>query len=143
CGPINISPCIAFTAAELMKNISLFLELVYQNKTSTRHDFSIKKPISIYEDINLQDNQVETIILDNNENYIDNSVITPFEMNDIFGNYEEHYVKSIDLITESKRTEAESKKIEAETKQQLLKLEKKKFKFEQKKWEHEKEEHLF
>ncbi|CAG8609722.1 3111_t:CDS:2, partial [Scutellospora calospora] len=237
---------------------------VYQNKISTRHNFSIKKPISICEVINLQDDQVETITLDNNENYTDNSVTTSLltlnsdnlfsspkpmikkkqktnslvndsdnettlwpnsiikslisylsdnmslyrlnkekfylkaalylgkgktglqvhnkirslidkymaessnktgkgtstwafysEMNDIFGNREnmnsdyivnstdeEHYVKSIDLITKSKRTEAESKKIEAETKQQLLKLEKKKFKFEQKKWEHEKEERI-
>ncbi|CAG8541059.1 14796_t:CDS:2 [Gigaspora rosea] len=48
---------------------------------------------------------------------------------------EMHYIKSIDMITQSK-------KIEAETKQKLLELEKEKLQFEKEKWEHEKNEKI-
>ncbi|CAG8683316.1 28009_t:CDS:2 [Gigaspora margarita] len=48
---------------------------------------------------------------------------------------EMHYIKSIDMITQSK-------KIEVETKQKLLELEKEKLQFEKEKWEHEKNEKI-
>ncbi|CAG8488877.1 3669_t:CDS:2 [Scutellospora calospora] len=46
-----------------------------------------------------------------------------------------HYIKSIDIITQSKQ-------IEAETKKKLLELEKEKLQFEREKWEHEKNEKI-